>query len=154
MQWAPRPNVWHPWSKACYSMFLQCTMWCISSFQNMHRRSVRSHQITLVCQTVWGYCLYWPQVSDLILQRLVLEKIHLLTNSYCVAGWRWRWKGAAEEMDDVPEGSALVFSARWRLSLQHNPRHVCAHTQSGGLEEHSVLWSLHLSVVRAFKSFD
>lgn len=82
------------------------------------------------------------------------KKIPLLTNSYCVAGWRWRWKGAAEEMDDVPEGSALVFSARWRLSLQHNPRHVCAHTQSGGLEEHSVLWSLHLSVVRAFKSFD
>lgn len=66
----------------------------------------------------------------------------------CVAGWHRRWESAAEEVDHFPEGSALVLSAwRW-LPLQHNPRHVCAHAEPWGLEEHSVLWSFHVSVVR------
>lgn len=64
------------------------------------------------------------------------------------AGRHGRWESSAEEMDDLPEGSAPVLTTWWRLPLQHNPRHICADTQPRGLEEHSVLWSLHISMVR------
>lgn len=51
-------------------------------------------------------------------------------------------------MDDLPEGPAPVLAARRRFPLQHNPGHVCADAQPGRLEEHRILWSLHVSVVR------
>lgn len=104
---------------------------------------VNSHHCRQV--SVLYFCtLYWPHIKQL-----------QPTNPTCVAGWLGRWEGSAEEMDDLPEGSTLVLSARWWLPLQHNPRHVCADTQPRGLEEHCVLWSLHISVVRTnFYRFD
>lgn len=71
----------------------------------------------------------------------------LCTGDACVAGGHGRREGSAEEMDDLPEGPAPVLAARRRLPLQHNPGHVRADAQPGRLEEHRVLWSLHVSVV-------
>lgn len=72
----------------------------------------------------------------------------LRADAACVAGGPGRREGSAEEVDDLPEGPAPVLAARRRLPLQHNPGHVRADAQPGRLEEHCVLWSLHISVVR------
>lgn len=86
---------------------------------------------------LYSCTLYWPDIKQL-----------QPTNSTCVAGRLGRREGSAEEMDNLSEGSTLVLSARRRLPIQHNPRHVCADTQPRGLEEHCVLRSLHIAVVR------
>lgn len=63
-------------------------------------------------------------------------------------GWPWRWASAAEEVDDLPEGSAAVFPPwRW-LSLQHHPGHVCPEAHGGQLGKHRLLRRLHFPVVR------
>ena len=94
--------------------------------------SHRLRQVSVLCSCT----LYWPHVKQL----------HICIA--CVAGRHGRREGAAEEMDNLPEGSALVLSAWWWLSLQHHPGHVCADAQPWRLEEHLILWSLHVSVVR------
>lgn len=66
----------------------------------------------------------------------------------CVAGGPGRREGSAEEMDDLPEGPAPVFAARRRLPLQYHPGHVRADAQPGRVDQHRVLRSLHVSVVR------
>lgn len=50
-------------------------------------------------------------------------------------------------MDNLSESPAPVFTTRRWVPLQHHPGHVCIDPQQRGLEEHCVLWSLHLTVV-------
>lgn len=84
----------------------------------------------------------------MVLHPLQAASLTAPADATCVAGGPGRREGSAEEMDDLPEGPAPVFSARRRLPLQHNPGHVRADAEPGRLEEHRILWSLHVSVVR------
>lgn len=97
-----------------------------------------AHQISHHCRQVsilYSCTIYWS---------------HNKRFTYiCVAGRHGRWESVAEEMDDLPEGSAPVLPAWWWFSLQHHPGHVRADSEPRGLEEHCVLWRLHISVVRA-----
>ena len=111
---------------------------------------------TEACQIPWSHTcfkLHWSIVTagvylTLLHLLLILVLKRLRMSNHCAAGWHWRWEGAAEEVDHFLESSAVVLTAWRRLPLQHNPGHVCAHAQPRGLEEHRVLWSLHISVVR------